>query len=162
MHIEDRLVERDILLPTAVKPYPGLHPHFVWVRVRDNRAYVSPHMALNADGSVAGPYGKVGADVSQEQAREAARGAALAMLASLKQELGDLDRVTAWLTVTGLINTAADFEGNTEVLNGFSEVILDLYGEEAGAHARMALGVATPFGQSVIVAAEVEIDARTS
>jgi hypothetical protein len=80
------------------------------------------------------------------------------MLASLKRELGDLDRVTAWLTVTGLINAAPDFEGNTEVLNGFSEVILDLYGEEAGLHARMAPGVATPFGQAVIVAAEVEVD----
>ena len=86
--------------------------------------------------------------------------AALAMLASLKQELGGLDCVTAWLTVMGLINSAPDFKENTEVLNGFSEVILDLYGEEAGLHARMAPGVAaTPFRQSVIVAAEVEIDA---
>jgi hypothetical protein len=59
--------------------------------------------------------------------------------------------------VTGLINAAPNFEKNTEVLNGFSEVILDLYGEEAGSHTRMAPGVATPFGQSVIVAAEVEI-----
>jgi hypothetical protein len=116
-------------------------------------------MELNKDGTVVDLYDKVGAEVSLERAREAARGAALAMLASLKRELGDLDHVTAWLTVTALINAASDFKGNTEVLNGFSEVILDLYGEEAGLHARMAPGVATPFGQSVIVAAEVEIDA---
>jgi hypothetical protein len=159
MRIEAKLEERGIVLPEVIKPYPGAEVRFAWVRVRGNRAYVSPHMALNPDGSVAGPYGKVGAEVSLEQAREAARGSALAMLASLKQELGDLDRVIAWLTVTGLINAAADFEGNTEVLNGFSELILDLYGEEAGSHARMAPGVATPFGQSVIVAAEVEISA---
>jgi hypothetical protein len=159
MRIEARLEERGIALPQPVKPYPGVQVRFAWVRVRGSRAYVSPHMELNEDGTVAVPYGKVGAEVSVERAREAAGKAALAMLASLKRELGDLDRVTAWLTVTGLINAAPGFEENTEVLNGFSEVILDLYGEEAGLHARMAPGVAaTPFGQSVIVAAEVEID----
>jgi hypothetical protein len=63
-------------------------------------------MELNEDGTVADVYGKVGAEVSPERARKAARGAALAMLASLKRELGDLDRVTAWLTVTALINAA--------------------------------------------------------
>jgi enamine deaminase RidA (YjgF/YER057c/UK114 family) len=159
MRIEARLQERGITLPKPIKPYPGVQVRFAWVRVRGNRAYVSPHMALNNDGDIVVPLGKVGAEVSLEDAREAARKAALAMLASLKRELGDLDRVTAWLTVTGLINAAPDFKENTEVLNGFSEVILDLYGEEAGLHARMAPGVATPFGQSVIVAAEVEIDA---
>jgi hypothetical protein len=160
MRIEARLEERGIALPEPIKPYPGVQVRFAWVRVRGNRAYVSPHMELNEDGTVADVYGKVGAEVSPERARKAARGAALAMLASLKRELGDLDRVTAWLTVTALINAAPDFEANTEVLNGFSEVILDLYGEEAGLHARMAPGVAaTPFRQSVIVAAEVEIDA---
>jgi len=159
MQIEARLEEMGITLPEAIKPYPGVQVRFAWVRVRGNRAYISPHMELNKDGTVVELYGKVGAEVSLDRAREATRGAALAMLARLKRELGDLDRVTAWLTVTGLINAAPDFEGNTEVLNGFSEVILDLYGEEAGLHARMALGVATPFRQSVIVAAEVEIDA---
>jgi len=159
MRIEARLEERGITLPEPIKPYPGVQVRFAWVRVRGNRAYISPHMKLHENGDVAVPYGKVGAEVSLEQARDAAQGAALAMLASLKRELGDLDRVTAWLTVTGLINAAPDFEGNTEVLNGFSEVILDLYGEEAGLHARMAPGVVTPFRQSVIVAAEVEIDA---
>jgi hypothetical protein len=84
---------------------------FAWVHVRGNRAYVSPHIAVNIDGTIAGPRGKVGAEVSLEQAREAARGAALAMLAGLKLKLGDLDRVTAWLTVIGLINAAPDFEG---------------------------------------------------
>jgi enamine deaminase RidA (YjgF/YER057c/UK114 family) len=159
MRIEAKLEERGIVLPEVTKPYPEPPPRFAWVRIRGNRAYVSPHIAVNHDGSIAGPHGKVGAEVTPRQAREAAQGAALAMLASLKQELGDLDRVTAWLTVTGFINAAPDFEGNSEVLNGFSELILDLYGEEAGSHARVAPGVATPFGQAVIVAAEVEINA---
>jgi hypothetical protein len=159
MRIEAKLEERNIVLPKAIKPDSTVPVRFAWVRVRGNRAYVSPHIAVNIHGTIAGPRGKVGAEVSLEQAREAARGAALAMLASLKLKLGDLDRVTAWLTVTGLINAAPDFERNTEVINGFSELILDLYGEEAGSHARMAPGVATPFGQAVIVAAEVEISA---
>jgi hypothetical protein len=158
MQIEARLEEMGIVLPEAIKPFPGVQVRFSWVRVRGDRAYVSPHQALNADGSVAGPYGKVGVEISPEQAREAARGAALAMLASLKVELGNLDRITAWLTVTGLINAAPDFTENTEILDGFSQLILDLYGNEAGSHARMAPGVATlPFGLSVIVAAELEI-----
>ena len=82
------------------------------------------------------------------------------MLASLKKELGDLDRVTAWLTVTALINAAPDFDGNTEVLNGFSEMILDLYGRKRAARPYGPGVAATPFRQSVIVAAEVEIDAQ--
>ena len=159
MRIEARLQEKGITLPEPIKPYSEVPVRFAWVRVRGNRAYVSPHMELDEDGNIVVLRGKVGAEVSLEQAREAARGAALAMLASLKKELGDLDRVTAWLTVTGLINAAPDFKENTKVLNGFSELILEVYGEEAGLHARMAPGVATPFGQSVIVAAEVEIGA---
>jgi hypothetical protein len=66
MQIEARLEEMGIVLPEVIKPYPEVEVRFAWVRVRGNRAYVSPHMALNADGSVAGPYGKVGAEVSLE------------------------------------------------------------------------------------------------
>ena len=89
----------------------------------------------------------------------AARGAGIAILSTLKRELGNLDRVSAWLMVTGLINAAPDFGGHTNVINGFSELILDIYGPEAGLHARAAPGVASlPFGLSVIVMAEVEID----
>jgi hypothetical protein len=144
MRIEARLKERGITIPEPIKPYPGVPVRFAWVRVRGNRAYVSPHMELHDDGNVAVPYGKVGAEVSPERARTAAQRAALAMFASLKKELGDLDRVTAWLMVTALINAAPDFDGNTEVLNGFSEMILDLYGEEAGLHAHMAPGWQQP------------------
>jgi enamine deaminase RidA (YjgF/YER057c/UK114 family) len=66
---------------------------FSWVRVRGDRAYVSGHVPLNPDGSFAEPFGKVGAEVSEEEAYEAARLTALAALASLKRALGDLDRV---------------------------------------------------------------------
>ena len=120
---------------------------------------MSGHAALNPDGTPAGPFGKVGAEVSPEEGYEAARSAALAILAGLKRELGDLDRVSAWLTVTGMVDVAPGFVGTPNVINGFSDLILELYGPDAGAHARAAPGVASlPVNTPVIILAEVEID----
>jgi enamine deaminase RidA (YjgF/YER057c/UK114 family) len=93
--VEARLEEFGLVLPELLEASPGLRLPFSWVRVRGSRAYVSGHGALNPDGYVARPLGKVGARVSPEQGYEAARLTALAILASLKRELGDLDRVTA-------------------------------------------------------------------
>lgn len=157
--IEAKLEEMGLTLPEPVKAPPGMRLPFSWVRTRGNRAYISGHAALNADGSPAAPFGKVGAEVSPEEGYEAARLAALAILASLERELGDLDRVTAWLTVTGMLNAAPGIGGSPNVINGFSDLILELYGPEAGAHARTAPGVATlPLNTPVIIVAEVEID----
>ena len=103
MKVEERLEELGLVLPGPIKTPPGLVLPFAWVRVRGSRAYVSGHGALNPDGSLAGPLGKVGAEVSEEQAYEAARLTALSMLGSLKRELGDLDRITAWLRVFGMV-----------------------------------------------------------
>lgn len=84
---------------------------------------------------------------------------ALAILASLKRELGDLDRVSAWLTVTGMVNATPGFGETPNVINGFSDLILSLYGPDAGARARTAPGVATlPVNTPVIILAEVEIE----
>lgn len=135
-----------------------------WIRVRGNRAFISGHGPQNIDGSIAGPIGKVGTggkgdDVTLEQAYQAARLATLSILGTLKRELGNLDRVTAWLMVSGFVNVAPGFTQTTAVINGCSELILELYGSEVGQHARTAMGVATtPFGVPVIIAAEVEID----
>ena len=158
MRIEAKLEELGLWLPAPIKPPPGLRLSFAWVRIRGDRAYASGHGPLNPDGSPAGPFGKVGAEVSSEEGYEAARLAALAMLGSLKNELGDLDRVTAWLTVTGMVNAAPDFGQTTNVLNGFSDLILELYGAVAGMHARTAPGVATlPLNLPVVISAEVEV-----
>lgn len=158
MKIEEKLQERGLVLPRPMKTPTGLVLPFAWVRVRGGRAYVSGHGALNPDGSVAGPLGKVGAEVSEEQAYEAARMTALAVLGSLKRELGDLDRVGAWLRVFGMVNSAPGFDRQPNVINGFSDLILDLYGPEAGDHARSAVGLAElPLGIPVEIEAEVEI-----
>jgi enamine deaminase RidA (YjgF/YER057c/UK114 family) len=113
---------------------------------------------------MAEPFGKVGSsDVTQEQGYQAARLATLSILGTLKRELGNLDRVIAWLMVSGFVNVAPNFTQTTAVINGCSELILELYGHEAGQHARTAMGVATtPYGVPVIIAAEVEIDASKS
>ena len=97
MRIEAKLEALGLVLPEPAKVPPGVHLPFPWVRVHGARLFVSGHGPQLADGSLAGPFGKVGADLSLEQAYESARLTGLSILGSLKRELGDLDRVTAWL-----------------------------------------------------------------
>lgn len=158
MKIEARLAELGLTLPEPLKVPGGMKLPFPWVRVHGNRAYVSGHGPQNPDGSLAGPLGKVGADVTPEQAYQAARLVALSVLGSLKRELGDLDRVTAWLRVFGMVNSAPGFNQQPSVINGFSDLIIQLYGDVAGRHARSAVGMAElPLGIPVEIEAEVEI-----
>ena len=158
MNVEAKLEEMGLALPEPAKAPPGLVLPFSWVRVRGDRAYVSGHVPLNPDGSVAEPLGKVGVEVSEEQGYEAARLAALSILGDLKRALGDLDRVGAWLRVFGMVNSAPGFVRQPNVINGFSDLILELYGPSAGDHARSAVGLAElPLGVPVEIEAEVEI-----
>ena len=96
--------------------------------------------------------------MSLEEAYHASRLIALSMLGSLKRELEDLDRVTAWLRVHGMVHSVPGFTRQPAVINGFSDLIIELYGKEAGQHARSAVGMAElPFGIPVEIEAEVEI-----
>ena len=157
--IEAKLQKLGLTLPEPLQLPPGVVLPFPWVRIRGNRGYISGHAAQNADGSLASPLGKVGLDVSLEQAQQSARLTALSILGSLKRELGDLDRVTAWLRVFGMVNSATGFDQQPLVINGFSQLILELYGPQRGSHARSAVGMAElPFGIPVEIEAEVEID----
>jgi enamine deaminase RidA (YjgF/YER057c/UK114 family) len=156
--IEAKLQAMGLSLPAPLQVPPGVVLPFSFVRVRGDRAIVSGHVALNPDGTIAGPLGKVGAELTLEQGYAAARGTALAILSSLGRELGDLDRVTAWLRAFGMVNTAPDFDRFPLVINGFSDLIIELYGPDRGAHARSAVGLAgLPFGAPVEIEAEVEI-----
>src|SRR5215467_2331928 len=160
MRIEAKLEALGLVLPEALKT-PGMRLPFAPVRIRGSRAYISGHGPQNPDGTIAGPLGKVGEAVSQEQAYQAARLTALALLGSLKRSLGDLDRVTAWLRVFGMVNSAPGFTQQPAVINGFSDLILELYGEEAGQHTRSAVGMAAlPFSLPVEIEAEIEIRER--
>jgi enamine deaminase RidA (YjgF/YER057c/UK114 family) len=154
--IEDRLAELGLSLPAPLTPPPGVELPFELVRVSGAHAYISGHIAM--DGSTVLFQGKVGADVSLEQAEEAARATGLSMLTALKEELGDLDRVARWVKALGLVNCAPGFNQTPAVINGFTNLIIDLWGAERGAHARSAIGVAElPFDAPVEIEAIVEV-----
>lgn len=158
MRIEEKLELMKLELPAPFQLPPGIELPFAMVRVRGNRAYVSGHIPLNPDGTMAEPRGKVGADVSVEEGYRAARLVALAHLASLRRALGDLDRITAWLRVFAMVNVAPDFNETPRVTNGYSDLILELFGVEVGTHARSSIGMMIPLNAPVNCEAEVEID----
>jgi enamine deaminase RidA (YjgF/YER057c/UK114 family) len=156
--IDERLDGLGLRLPSVPKMPPGLAIPFEWVRVRGDRAFVSGHGPLAADGTPAGPFGKVPSDVSLAAAQESARLAGLAIFAGLKAALGDLDRIAGWLTVNGFVNADTGYEHTTLVLNPLSELVLEVFGPDVGAHARTAIGVATvPLNLPLVVSAEVEL-----
>ena len=156
--IEMKLKQMGLILPEELKAPSGMSFPFSWVRVRGNRAYISEHIALNPDGTIAQPLGKVGAEVTPVQGYQSARLVALAQLSSLKRAIGDLDRVTAWLRVFAMVNAAPGFNQTPLVTNGYSDFILELYGLEAGSHARSSIGMQIPLNAPVNCEAEVEID----
>jgi enamine deaminase RidA (YjgF/YER057c/UK114 family) len=156
--IEEALVRLGLTLPPPASPPPGFEFHFEPVRIRGSRVFVAGHMAQAPDGTVCGPFGKVPSEVSLPDAQEAARNTAMSMLASLKAALGDLDRIAAWLVVSGFVNADPGFPQTTHVLDAFSDRILEIFGPTVGAHARTAIGAsALPLNSCVIVAAELEI-----
>lgn len=156
MSIEARITTLGIVVPQPTKPPAGVRLPFAWVNVVGNRALISGHAPVEADGSLAKCFGKVGAEVSREQAYEAARKTALGILASLRAELGSLDRVERWVRAFGMVNSAPGFREQPAVINGFSDLILELWGPVHGQHARSAVGMAElPFGIPVEIEAEV-------
>jgi enamine deaminase RidA (YjgF/YER057c/UK114 family) len=155
MEIEGRLAELGLDLPPAVSPPPGTEIPFSWVRVIGHRALVSGHGAVDSDGAPVGPFGRVPSEVSLEEAQASARRATLAVLASLRKVLGDLDRVAAWVMVNGFVNADPGYARTTLVINPCSELLLELFGPDAGSHARTAIGVAAlPFDLPVVISAE--------
>jgi enamine deaminase RidA (YjgF/YER057c/UK114 family) len=145
--IDDRITERGLVLPPPLTPPAGVTLPFRGVHVVGAVAYISGHGPQWPAGELAGPFGKVGLDLDVEQGYLAARLTALSILASLRRTLGDLDRIAVWGRVFGMVNSAPGFTRQPEVINGFSDLILELFGPEVGAHARSAVGMAElPFG----------------
>jgi enamine deaminase RidA (YjgF/YER057c/UK114 family) len=127
------------------------------VRIVGTRALFSGHGPTNADGSLAQPLGKVGRDVTPEQAYHAAHLTGLAILGSLKRELGDLDRLVSWTRIFGMVNSAPGFNVQPAVINGFTHLIVNVFGTTRGQHARSAVGMAElPFDIPVEIEGEVE------
>ena len=156
--IEDRLRSLGLILPPPTQPPPGIILPFQFVRIIGHRALISGHGPQNSDGSFAEPFGKLGREVSLEQGYAAARLTALSILGSLKRALGDLDRIAAWSRVFGMVNSAPGFNQQPSVINGFSDLILEVFGSEVGAHSRSAVGMAElPFNIPVEIEGEVEL-----
>ncbi len=155
---ENRFTELGLVIPKPLQLPPGVTLPFPWVRIVGTRALISGHGPTHADGSLAQPLGKVGAEVSEEQAYVAARLTGLAILGSLKRELGSLDRIACWTRIFGMVNSAPGFTRQPAVINGFSDLIVSVFGPERGAHARSAVGLAElPFRIPVEIEGEVEL-----
>jgi enamine deaminase RidA (YjgF/YER057c/UK114 family) len=135
MDADSRFAELNLELPPAPKPV-GVYKPIVIV---GNLAYLSGHGPLRPDKSLI--TGKVGADLSLEQGKLAARQVGLALLATLKAELGSLERVARVVKVLGMVNATPDFTEHPAVINGASELFAHIWGPEWGVGARSAVGM---------------------
>jgi enamine deaminase RidA (YjgF/YER057c/UK114 family) len=155
---ERRLAELGLVLPEPLRMPPDVVLPFPWVRIVGSRARISGHGPTLADGSLAPPLGRLGAEVTVEQGYTAARLTGLAILGSLQRALGDLDRIACWTHVFGMVAVAPGFDRMPLVINGFTDLVLEVFGPERGAHARSAVGMAAlPFGIPVEIEGEVEL-----
>ncbi|MFT4103158.1 MAG: RidA family protein [Burkholderiaceae bacterium] len=139
---EARLKELGLTLPAPTRVPADIHLPFAFVHVVGRRVLISGHGPTDADGHLCGPFGKVGLDLSVEQAVDSARATALSILADLRDVLGSLDRIAQWVRVFGMVNAAKGFNGLPQVINGCSVLLLDVFGEQVGRHARSAVGMA--------------------
>ncbi|HET6408719.1 MAG TPA: RidA family protein [Chthoniobacteraceae bacterium] len=147
MNPDSRLVELKLELPPAPKPVAVYRP----VVIVDRMAYVSGHGPLRLDGSLI--TGVVGRDLSLEQGQAAARQVGLAILATLREQLGSLTRIKRLVKVLGMVNSAPDFYDHPKVINGCSELFADVWGTEYGIGARSAVGMGPLPGN---IAVEIE------
>jgi len=151
MSIEDRIVQLGLVLPEAPAPLAN----YVLARVSGAHLYLSGHLGKR-DGTVV--TGKVDADVNRTDAYELARTAAIEMLASARVALGTLDRIRGVVKVVGFVNSSPDFTDQPAIVNGASDLLVEVFGPEHGKHARSAVGVAQlPRGAVVEVEAVFEI-----
>lgn len=145
--LADRLAELDLELPEPMQPPAGARFRFERVRVEGAFAYISGHGPV--DGTRSLVRGRVGAEIDVEGATRAARLVALSTLASLQEELGNLERIASWVRAFGMVSCTPDFDAMPAVVNGFSDLINEIWGD-AGRHSRSAIGVtALPFGWPV-------------
>lgn len=147
MTVEQKLAELNLSLP-FIAPSKGIYKRCLIV---NNLLYVSGHVSVNADGSSI--KGKIGKDISEEEGKRAARQCGLAILASVKDHLGNFDSIKRVIKVFGMVNSTPDFENHPLIINGCSELFVQLWGEENGKGVRSAVGMGSLPGN---VAVEIE------
>ncbi len=152
---DERLTELGIELPSPGRS-PKASGNFVRARRSRGMLYISGSGPFR-DGELA-YTGKVGGELTLEQGYEAARLTGLQLLSVVRDELGSLDRVAMWVKLLGMVNVAPGFTQTPAVINGCSDLIVEVFGRERGVHARSAVGLAElPLGMAVEIEAIVEV-----
>ena len=148
---EERLIELGIALPEAFPPAGN----YLSSSRSGDLLFVGGHGPIDGPNTI---LGKVGTDLTLEQGRQAARMTALSLLATMRADLGSLDRVEQIIKVFGMVNVGGTFDQMPAVIDGCSDLLVDVFGEK-GRHTRSAVGLAAlPFG----IAVEIELIARVS
>ncbi len=148
---ESQIIELGLQLPPAPKPVGVYKP----VLVVDNLLYVSGQGPIKSDGTLI--KGKLGADLNLEQGKLAARQVGLAMLSTIKTHFGDLSKIKRIVKVLGMVNSTPDFDQHPAVINGFSELMAAVFGDENGIGVRSAVGMILPMNIAVEIEAVFEI-----
>jgi enamine deaminase RidA (YjgF/YER057c/UK114 family) len=153
MIIEKKLEELGLQLPN-IPPSKGIYKKCL---IDGKHIYVSGHVSINANGSYI--TGKLGKDISDEEGHAAARQCGLAILASLKEELGELGKIKRVLKLLGMVNAVPEYEKHPLVINGCSELFVQLWGDDNGKGVRSAVGMGSlPNNVSVEIEAIFELE----
>lgn len=134
---EERLQQLDLKLPEPSKSTAI----FKRIVIVDDMAYLSGHIPIDADGMIM--KGKVGAGVDVAKGAEAAKRCAIGLLATLRQETGSLNKIERLVKTTGMVNCTDDFTEQPEVINGCSQLLVDIFGDDRGKGARAAVGMSS-------------------
>jgi enamine deaminase RidA (YjgF/YER057c/UK114 family) len=154
MGAETRLKELNITLPQPSTPMAN----YVGAVRSGNLLFVAGHGPIRRDGQPSA-RGKVGRELSVEQGYQVAREVGLSLLATTRAALGSLDRVKRVVKVLGMVNSADGFEDQPKVINGFSDLMVQVFGEPTGKHARSAVGMAgLPMGIPVEIEMILEVE----
>lgn len=148
---ESQIRKLGLELPPAPKPVGVYKP----VLVVNNLLYVSGFGPFRSDGSLI--KGKVGADLTMEEGKMAARQVGLVMLAAIKAHSGDLNKIKRIVKTFGMVNSSPDFDQHPAVINGFSELMAEVFGEDNGIGVRSAVGMILPMNIAVEIEAVFEI-----
>jgi enamine deaminase RidA (YjgF/YER057c/UK114 family) len=151
MNLTERIKKLGLILPNAPKPLGIYKP----LMVIDNYLFLSGHGPLNNDRSLI--KGKVGLDLDKNEAKNAARQVGLTMLSSIVSNLDSKIKIKRVIKVLGMVNATPDFEDHPYVINGFSELMVSLFGEELGIGVRSAVGMSLPQNIAVEIEAMFEI-----
>jgi enamine deaminase RidA (YjgF/YER057c/UK114 family) len=148
---ESQIKKLGLELPPAPKPVGVYKP----VLVVDNLLYVSGQGPLKSDGTLI--KGRLGADLKMEEGKQAARQVGLAMVSTIKTHFGELNKIKRIVKVLGMVNSTPDFDQHPAVINGFSELMADVFGEDNGIGVRSAVGMILPMNIAVEIEAVFEL-----